>query len=420
MLISAIIRVLYLALMFIAGLVLSNIAMPEKFGTISLLVLNASLLSVVTSLGADTMVLYKVTNGEWRYAKAAKFTWMAIAVQLLIFFSLEFGSLLLWKTTLLSNESQAFMLWETVYFVGLLLTEKYLALFYAFHRAKLANILLACSALLYLFLMLSIYQLKNVSIQTIMGLFAGQSLVQGLMLLLFFKWQQKAVEKELLHLKEFFSLVKLSSVIMITNVIQLLAYRIDLWIIQYFWGKYEVGIYAQANKFANLCWLVPNIFAQLLLPKFAGFEKKQTQEVFSTAFYVNILLLLFTVVCAHVFYAYYLVPAYSKGLPAFYLMLPGYFFWSCVIYIGAFVSASGKFLYNLACSSACFCIVFLADVIFIPLLGIEGAALANTISYTAVFFIYLYILIKKFSFNLKDLLWPGKNIAGSITKLVSK
>ncbi|RYZ25072.1 MAG: hypothetical protein EOO10_19220, partial [Chitinophagaceae bacterium] len=127
-----------------------------------------------------------------------------------------------------------------------------------------------------------------------------------------------------------------------------------------------------------------------------------------------------TSVCAHLFYAFYLRPAYSEGLAAFPLMLPGYFFWACVIYVGAFVSASGKFTYNLVCSSVCFVLVFLADIILIPFMGIEGAALANSISYTAVFFLYLYLLVKKYSFSLNDLLWPRKTTLRSITKLVSK
>ncbi|RYF80081.1 MAG: hypothetical protein EOO03_17635, partial [Chitinophagaceae bacterium] len=282
MLASAVIRVLYLSLMFLAGLVLSNIALPEKFGTISLLVLNASLLSVITSLGADTMVMYKVSNKEWGHAKAARFTWMAIAVQVTLFFLLEIGSLLFWQKTLLSGEGPAFLLLDTAYFVGLLLTEKYLALLYAFHRAKMANILLACSALLYLILLLLVFYVKTVSFQIVFSVFAGQSFLQGLLLLLFFYRGPREKETAFLHLREFVSLVSLSSVVMITNVIQLLAYRVDFWVIQYFWDKYEVGIYAQANKFANLCWLVPNIFAQLLLPKFAGFE------TFSKARYGNL------------------------------------------------------------------------------------------------------------------------------------
>ncbi|NTS41073.1 polysaccharide biosynthesis C-terminal domain-containing protein [Flavisolibacter sp. BT320] len=420
MLASAIIRLAYLGLMFLAGLVLSNIAQPEKFGTISLLVLNASLLSVVTSLGADTLVLYKVSNGVWGNAKAAKFTWMAIAIQLLIFLVLESGSLMIWNTTLLSNEGLAFLPWDIAFFVGLLLTEKYLALLYAFHHARMANILLAGSAFFYLLLLLFVYYVETVSIQTVIALFAGQSFVQGLLLLCFFYWKQRPVRNEQLHLHEFFSLVKFSSLVMITNTVQLLAYRVDFWLIQYFWGKYDVGIYAQANKFANLCWLLPNIMAQLLLPKFPGFEQKQIQEIFSAAFYVNMVLILLTLFCTHLFYAYYLSPAYSKGLPAFHLMLPGYFFWACVIYIGAFVSASGKFSYNLACSSACFVLVLMADIIFIPLFGIKGAGLANTISYTAVFFIYLYILVNKFSFRLNDLLWPRRQMLKSLTKILFK
>jgi Na+-driven multidrug efflux pump len=100
-------------------------------------------------------------------------------------------------------------------------------------------------------------------------------------------------------------------------------------------------------------------------------------------------------------------------------MLPGYFFWATVIYIGAYFSWAGKFSHNLFCSSICFVVILLADLILIPKYGMEGAAWANTISYTLVFLVYIFILVKQFSFKWNDLLLLRKKDLFRIVKFVN-
>jgi O-antigen/teichoic acid export membrane protein len=207
---------------------------------------------------------------------------------------------------------------------------------------------------------------------------------------------------------------------MVTNVIQLFVYRVDFWLLKYFYSNYEVGVYAQANKFANLCWVIPNVLAQLLIPKFTSMNRHRIRDVFSVAFYFNILIVLSTIVCALFFYLVYLRPEYKEGLIPFYLMLPGYFFWSSVIFFAAYVSSTGKFLYNLVASSSCFVLIVLADLMLIPQYGMKGAAIANSLCYTAVFFIYFYVLKRKFLFGWNGFLLAHKKTWCNVIEIVSR
>jgi len=420
MLTSAIIRIFYLGTMFLAGLVLSNLASPEGFGTISVLVLNASLLSIVTGLGTDGLVLHKVSNQQWHYQKAARFSWLAIAVQVLMFLVVEIGSVVLRQRTLLSNLEASFLPVDAVYFLGLLLTEKFLSLLYAFQKARLANTILVVIAFLYLLLLVSVPYLKRTNFHTLLNLFALQSLAQGILLLVFFYRHYRTSGEERLALRDFLQLLKVSAVIMVTNVIQLLAYRLDFWLIQFFFGNYSVGIYAQANKFANLVWLAPNILAQLLIPRFAQLAKADVPRLFGAAFYFNLVGIAMTVACAGVFYGYYLNPEYKACLRAFMLMLPGYFFWGAVIYFAAYFSWAGKFTYNLFCSASCLVLISVSDLLLIPRFGIRGAALANSIAYTTVFLFYLFLLKRLYYFRLKELLLFPRRDFLKILKFVSR
>ena len=421
MLKSALIRMIYLAIMFLANLVFSNLVLPERFGTVSLLILNAALLSIITGFGMDSIVLHKVSNNIWNNSKAVQFTWRVITIQFILFWVLELGSLQIWNKTLLSNERHSYLVIEAIYFTGLLLVEKYLALLYSFQKSLIANVALFVIGLAYFISLLLFYYFIKADFITVIYFFAWQSLAQGLILIFIFHvTTNPAADKENLNNKEFVAALKLSSVVMITNIIQLIAYRVDFWILQYFYGNYEVGIYAQANKFANLVWIVPNILAQLLIPKFALAAKNELPKIFSGGFYFNLSGIMASVVCANVFYFFYLNAEYRTGLTAFYLMLPGYFFWAGVIYFGAYFSWAGKFSYNLICSSCCFALILIADLILIPRFGLEGAAWANTIAYTAVFILYIFILIKKYSFKWNELLLLRKKDLSTIIKFITR
>jgi O-antigen/teichoic acid export membrane protein len=405
--------------MFAAGLVLSNLALPEHFGTISLLILNASLLSIVTGLGTDSIVLHKVSNGKWKGLKTVQFSWYAIIIQLILFFALEFSSLVFWNRTLLSNESSAYLFIDLIYFTGLVLTEKYLTLLYSFQNSRLANVSLAIVGFVYFLTLLLIYYFVDIDFSTVFYFFALQSFFQGIAFVALFHFMNKVFDKIKLGKKEFFSAIRFSSLVMVTNVIQLMAYRLDFWVLKYYYSNYEVGIYAQANKFANLTWIVPNILAQLLITRFSAADKADVPKIFSAAFYLNLIGIFATVICANIFYFLYLNQEYLAGLQTFYLMLPGYFFWATVIYIGAYFSWAGKFSHNLFCSSICFVVILLADLILIPKYGMEGAAWANTISYTLVFLVYIFILVKQFSFKWNDLLLLRKKDLFRIVKFVN-
>ncbi len=149
--------------------------------------------------------------------------------------------------------------------------------------------------------------------------------------------------------------------------------------IQKYHTNYEVGIYAQANKLANLMWIIPNIIALLLMPRFFKANRFEFEFYLRILFVLNLFITCATVFLSYFIYHFYLPAEYLKGQPSFFLMLPGYFFWSIVIYFGAYYSAIGQFTKNLYGSTICLFIILISDLFLIPSFGIKGAAIANTL-----------------------------------------
>ena len=420
MLRSALYKAFNTMFMFLAGLVLSNIVLPGHFGTVSLLIVNASLFSIITGLGTDGVIMYMLANNKWNMGQAKVFVWKALLLQMALFAAFEGFTCAVWNITLLSLEGVNFIWIDVTYFLGILLLEKFTTLLYAAHKARMANIAISVISAIYLLMLISIRYFLAVSFYSVLFLFGAQSLLQGGLLLLLFIVKVPAIKNQHLNKKDLKDAFRWSIIVMITNVLQFIAYRVDFLLLKNYFGNYHVGLYAQANKFANLVWIIPNIFAQLLIPRFAFLKDKEISLIFRTAIYLNILIVVFTVACTYAFYYFYLDKQYIPGIYSFFIMMPGYFFWAAVVYFGAYFSWRGKFMYNLACSTGCFVLIIIADLFLIPRYGINGAGMANTLVYTTIFCCYLALLSFKSSFHLKELLLPRRTDFSNFWKFLLK
>jgi O-antigen/teichoic acid export membrane protein len=402
MLQSIISRTFYLGITFFANLVLANILMPSHFGNVSLLIINGAIISLITGFGIDSLIMYSITNRKWDVSYGFSIMWWVIGLQIALFILLQSISIFSFGFTILSENSSAYFFTEVLYFAGIILIEKYLALFYSIGKSLIVNLILLLFSIAYFILLLALYYSSEKSYFTILNVMSIQTFLQGIVLAVVFK-KKSPTKFRRINLNNLISAIGISSVIMITNIIQFFAYRIDFFFLKKFYGEYEVGIYAQCNKFANLLWILPNILAPLLLTKFNDIKKTDITNIFQLACLLNIIVALMTIVFAHICYASFLLPAYASGIQSFYFMLPGYFSWALVIYFAAYFAWLGKFKYNLIASSFCLACILVCDIIFIPLLSIKGAAIANSIAYSSSLAINILLFLKDGSFKLSDL-----------------
>ena len=132
----------------------------------------------------------------------------------------------------------------------------------------------------------------------------------------------------------------------------------------------------------------------MLFARFKDVAEADVPVLFRWSSILNFITALIAVLGTQFCYAFLLDPSYISGIKSFYLMLPGYICWALVIYFATYFSSLGKFRYNLILSSSCFFSILLFDLILIPLYGINGAAVANTISYTTALGISIFLFLK--------------------------
>lgn len=394
-------RLLFLGFNFLVGVFIAAIAGSAVFGMISMMVVNAALLHLITGLGADQAIVWHGASQRFEKDKLFTFSFFLIFFQLFLFvlMSLVFFQST-GKTFLTRHTSFNYFYWELIYFGGLILLDKYVSLLYAQHRARITNLTLTVITFMaILVLYITSYKFAWLSINPF-HFFCLLTVTQSLIVIVLFHVIE-SVSFSVFIKQDVYFFFRFSGLVFVTNIIQFLAYRTDYWIIDYYKSSDQVGIYSQANRFAGLLWIVPNIIAALLAPAISSPENKLREKevivITRILNYLNVVIAAFVVIVAFVIYTYFLRQDYFDGFIPLLYMLPGFYFFSINLLLASWFSAKNILWVNLAGSSVCLIVIAVADLILIPRSGIKGAAIANSLAYTAatIFTISMFLKIAR-------------------------
>ena len=394
-------RLLFLGFNFLIGLFIAAMSGTELFGTISLMIVNAALFHLLTGFGADQSIVWHGASNKLSPQKLFTITFTTSLFQIIIFTLIAYSFYYLSGKTLLSKgNSTGYLYLELIYFTGLVFLDKYVSLLYAQNKARVCNIILTgITFIATLFLLLFHFNYLGNKPDPL-AFFCFLTLIQALSVIVLYHFLQRVSFSEIKR-EELSSFFRFSGLVFITNLIQFLAYRSDYWFIDYFESTDQVGIYSQANKFAGLLWIVPNIIAALLIPALSSpnsnIREKELAGIGRVFNFLNVFIVGLMVTASFLIYTYFLQEDYFEGFIPLLYMLPGYFFFCITIILAAYFSAKNLLWVNLAGSSICLIAIVIADLLLIPSYGITGAAWSNTIAYSTstLFTIIMFIRFSK-------------------------
>lgn len=393
---------------FFISLLIARLAGTALFGIISLMIVNAALFQIITGLGTDSAIVWHgITAMPGNSDKIFSFTVYSSLLQLFLFGVVAVVYFTSAGKTILSGgqDTKTFSI-EAMYFTGLILTEKYSSLYYSQHQAGFCNKLLATSVcvLLAAIISLMIFFPGPVTDEP-SATMAIITIIPAIVLIVFYHIRHKPAirkpEKRLI-----LSFAGFSLIVFITNLLQFIAYRVDFWIINYYHGKADVGIYAQAAKFSQMLWIVPTILAGLIIPALKKDDKSfgivELLSVCRVLFFSHIVFAVILAGGSYILYNYFLPGDFSSGFTALLLMSPGYLLFIITTVLAAFFSANRLLAINLQGSVICLAVIFIADLFLIPRFSYSGAAIANTIAYTVTTFFFIYIARRHTGVTVRD------------------
>lgn len=400
-------RVIFTGIGFLISLLIAKLAGASQFGTLSLIIVNAAFIHIITGLGTDAAIVWHgVAGTNYSRNKIFSFTVITAGIQLTFFYIIAIlGYIFLGHTLLGGSYDLRIFFAEIVYFTGLVLLDKFLSLYYSQHESKLCNKLLSIVSGILLLVVLIIWAIEPILIVEFpIWIYSLFVFIPAFIIVFFFIVKFNPAFKNITQ-EEMRSFSSFSFIVLITSIIQFVAFRADYWLISIYYDHVSVGVYAQASKFAQLLWIIPGVLAGLIIPALKNEGQKITDSKFISlcrvSFYFHIALTLLLIIAALIIYKLFLPSTYFDGFLSLLIMTPGYLIFTITTLLAAYFSANRLLKINLVGSVLCCILMIVLDLLLIPSLSYKGAAIANLISYsiTTAYFIFSSMSVTNSSFN---------------------
>lgn len=221
--------------------------------------------------------------------------------------------------------------------------------------------------------------------------------------------------KEMLHYGAFMQL---------STLVSTLNKRLSLYLLNTHCDERSLGVYASGTQVTEGVNIVGQSVGLVAFSALSNTENKQRSSLLTLRFMKIAILLTFTalfIICllSSAFFEWLFSGEFVGIRTVILLMAPGIVFFSAHTVLANYFSGTGKPKYNLYASLIGLSVTLVSAFILIPLLGIRGAAITTTLTYTALF-IYHWIVFRKQTNsrlhqlipNREDLEWLKTTIKG--------
>jgi O-antigen/teichoic acid export membrane protein len=200
-----------------------------------------------------------------------------------------------------------------------------------------------------------------------------------------------------------YGLASFLSNLMISSVM-----RIDVFILGSMAGAGAVGIYSVAVAFAELALMLPSALGTSLFTHLPSSTLSDQRKIVAMSSRIIIFLtLLIGLVLAIISYPLVIMlmgDKFSDAIIPLCLLVPGLIAMSVNYVFSNYFAANGQPLLGAACFGCGLLVNVVINILLIPVLKIEGAAIASSVSYVVISMIFLIILKCQYGFNINELL----------------
>ena len=192
------------------------------------------------------------------------------------------------------------------------------------------------------------------------------------------------------------------------SIFQLLNYRLDLLIIAALLTSMEVGQYSVSVVIAETIWYIPGSLGLVLYPKTASSDREAANTFTPLVCKTNIILTFIAILILYgisgIIIPWLFTSEFYPSVMALRLLLPGTFFLGISKVLASDLTGRGFPQYSTYSSLVSLISTVVLDFLLIPRFGINGAALASSVSYMISAFIITYLFIKTTGVRPLDLL----------------
>jgi O-antigen/teichoic acid export membrane protein len=397
---NILVRIVQQALQFLITLAIARLTGPEGNGIFSIFITDVSFFILFLGLCADSSIVYFAAKGRIGLSDIISLLLPLILIQAVVLLAAYAGSIIIFHHHFFRiNIDQPGLGWAFLFIFSSIIYNYFTAFLSAkkvFFEIIVYNIVVQ---LLFLLIVLFQHYAKTgfLSIDRLIALYSCIFLVNGIIAaILAFRYSgEKLVLKNPFKIGDKI-ILKYLAVAYVANILQFLAYRMDIWLMGHYQPKKEVGIYALAAKIAQLWWILPQFIALLLFPLTALEDSSIDGKKFRQCIIYTIAGSIVTALIAVIVYPLFIEKtagvAFLLSYQPFLYLLPGVLLFTVNILLAARLAGKGNVIVNMQASAFCFIIILGLDLWLIPLKSGTGAAIASSIGYSAatIFTIFKY------------------------------
>lgn len=171
------------------------------------------------------------------------------------------------------------------------------------------------------------------------------------------------------------------------NIVQFMNYRLDIFFLKGYLGLDAVGKYTVAVSLAQILWLIPSALASLVMRATAEHEGRayvlrRIAEVTRFCLCLSVMCGIGLLVAAGLTLTAVFGKDFQGSIRPLLLLVPGVVLFCPAIILSAYLNGIRKQAYTtwVACGSLVLTVIL--NILLIPRIGIEGAALASSAAYT--------------------------------------
>ena len=186
--------------------------------------------------------------------------------------------------------------------------------------------------------------------------------------------------------KIFFESIKFGVIPFLALLVMNLNYRADMFLVKYYLNDTAVGLYGLAVSIVEKIWLLPEAIGIILFARVSRVGEEESSKL--TPVICRLSILVSAIMGMILFWsADYIVPVvygkeFKDAVQPLMVLLPGVVAMTIFLVLNGHLTGQGKAKVTLYVFSGSLILNIGLNMIWIPLFGITGAALASTVSYS--------------------------------------
>ncbi len=198
---------------------------------------------------------------------------------------------------------------------------------------------------------------------------------------------------------------------------QLLSFRFSYYILNYYLGTREVGIYSNGISIAESIWIISRSIALvqntiIVNSTDEAYSVRLTKNLLWINLFISAMAVIVLVLLPSSVYTAIFGPEFGGIRYIIMALAPGTLFFGIALIIGHYFSATGRHYINAIGSSAGLVVTIALSFVIIPVWGYTGAGILASLSYGVTASIVLFYFLRKADMSIRQLLPAMHEIAG--------